>query len=193
MRESKRKGHLRIPFRLQVVYGSRRFFSGFAIVMAIFFLYGPIPARLADHNGYRYLLGPFLCPLLGLSVHLLFPYNPYRTWRASDRSLHRLDERDEKARRLVEIFRSPECRGVTVRAAVTLSLVLFGIMGTFALVFRGSLTWSLTSSWLFQGLGMGALFAWIFLRVRSAAWALDTWWMESGEPSSPQGQGLGSV
>lgn len=166
---------LRIPFRLQMLYSSRRFYTGFGIVMAAFCLYGPIPARMADHNALRYLLGPFVCSLLAACIHLLFPYNPYGSRFQSDRSLYRLDERDEGARRFLELLRSDGCRRVAVVTAVNAAVLLFAIMAGFAFWFRASLNWTLRSPWDFQGLGGGTLFAWILIRVRAVSWALTTW------------------
>ena len=127
-----------------------------------------------------------MCPLLGLVIPLLFPYNPYRARRASGRSLYRLDERDENARRLVEILRSQDCRRITLRETANLAALLFGILAALTLVYRASLSWQLTSSWLVQGVGGGALFAWLFIRVRSVAWALDAWQEEAGNRASPE-------
>jgi hypothetical protein len=175
-----RKLHLRIPFRMELLYASRRFYTGFGIVMAAFMLYGPIPARAADHNGYRYLLGPLVCPVLAALCSLLFPLNPYRSRFGSVRGLYRLDERDEGARLLVELLRSDDCRQVTVVAAAKSAAVLLPIMAVFALVFRQSLNWNLHSPWQGWGIGGGTFFSWIMIRVQVLRWALTSWWKESG-------------
>ena len=174
------KLHLRISFRMQLLYASRRFYTGFGIVMAVFMLYGPIPARAADHNGYRYLLGPLVCPLLAALISLLFPLNPYRQSYGTSRSLYRLDERDEGARRLVELLRSDDSRQVTVVMAARTAAVLLPIMAGLALVFHRSLNWTLQSPWLGWGIGGGTLFSWILIRVQVISWALTSWWRESG-------------
>lgn len=171
-----RKRQLKVPFRLQMLYSSRKFYSGFSLVMAVFMLYGPIPLRAADHDGTRYLLGPPVCAFLALAVHRLFPFNPYRVKLATGASMYRLDERDENARRFVEILRSSDCRQVALRAALDFILVVLPVMAMLALIFRNSLTWSLSSPWFFEGYGMGCLFAWMFLRVRAVSWALEAWW-----------------
>jgi hypothetical protein len=180
--EHTRKHHLRIPFKLQVVFGSRKFFAVFTIVMAAVSLFGPITGRTAVHNGYRYLLGPFVCPLIGLAMHLLFPLNPYR-WNSIDsRSLNRLDERDEDARRLVEILQAPGYRRATLMAALRLVAQLFAILACCAVVLRASLNWRVVSSGFFFGWVGGVLFAWMFIRVQVVSWALTTWWQKYGEP-----------
>src|SRR5262252_5705793 len=124
--------HLRIPFRLQVLYGSRKFYTIFTIGMGAFFLYGPIPLRMADHNGYRYVLGPVACSLAALIAALLFPFNPYRTVRISERSLRNLDERDPDAHRFVEILRSDDCRRVSMLAAFQFAAIVSVITLCFA-------------------------------------------------------------
>jgi hypothetical protein len=165
---------------MQMLYGSRGFYTGFGILMAVFFLYGPMPARIVDHNGYRYLLGPLLCVLLAALCHLLFPLNPYRSAFGSDRTLYRLDERDEGARRLVELLRSDDCRQVIAVTAAKSAAVLLPIMAVFALVFRQSLNWQLQSPWQVQGVAGGTLFSWVLIRVQVIHWALTSWWRESG-------------
>jgi hypothetical protein len=177
------KLRLRVPFKLQVVYGSRKFFMVFSSLLAGFSLYGPIPVRLADHNGYRYLLGPFICPLLGLAVHLLFPLNPYRWLGYSNRSLNRLDERDEGARHLIEITHSAGYRRAAREAALSLAFLLFPLLGGCSLLFRSSLDWSLVSPGFHFGWGGGWLAAWLFIRVRTVSWSLETWWREYGTPA----------
>ena len=158
-----------------MLYGSRGFYTGFGIVMAVV-------ARMADHNGYRYLLGPLACSLLAALLHLLLPYNPYRTGFKSDRGIYRLDERDEGARRLVEILRSDGCRRLTLVTAVKVAALLSAIMAGFALWFRASLTWNFPSTWLFQGLAGGLLFTWIILRVQAIHWGLTIWQQEAESP-----------
>ena len=175
--------NLRIPFRLQMLFGSRRFFSMFAIGMAAFFLYGPIPARAADHNGYRYVLGPLVTAVVGLVLTLLFPYNPYSG--RSEPSLKNLDQRDEDARRLVEIIRSAEYRRTAVVAAGQFALIVSVIMLCFAAMFYHSLSWTLKSPWMVCGFGGGLLFAWLFIKIRSISWALMEWWNEAGRPNTP--------
>ena len=162
-----------------MLYGSRRFYTGFGFLMAVFFLYGPIPARIADHNGYRYLIGPFVCPLLAALCHVLLPYNPYRSGFRSDRGIDRLDQRDEAARRLVELLRSDGCRRVVLRTAAAVAALLFPVMAGFALGFRASLNWNLPSPWLIPGVAGGTLFAWITIRVQTIGWALEAWWKEA--------------
>jgi len=177
-----RKPLLRIPFRLQLLYGSRRFYTGFTVVMGVFFLFGPVVAKGADHNVYRYLLGPFACTLVALAIHLMLPYNPYRSRRGDVRDLYRLDERDEGARRLVEILGSKAHFQVTIRSAAMFAGVVFAAMLAFTIAFHSSLNWSLPSPWSYQGVAGGVLFAWTFIKVQTVSWALDTWREEAGEP-----------
>jgi len=151
-------------------------------------LFGPIVGRNADHNGYRYLLGPFVCPLIGLALHLLAPFNPYRWNGINDRSLNRLDQRDENARRLVAIIQSPGYRRVVLAAAMRLAALLFVVLAGCAWVFRASLNWRPVSSGFYFGWVGGVLFAWIFIRVQVASWALTTWWREYREPLDPAGR-----
>jgi len=176
---------LRVPFRMQIVFGSRRFFAVFSLVMATFSLYGPIAARAADHNGYRYVLGPLATALVGLIASLLLPSNPYRSLASSERYLHNLDKRDEDAHRLVEILQSSECRRASVLAAARFAGIVSFAMVVLAAIFYSSLSWTLKSPWQVMGLGGGVLFAWLFIRIQSTSWALMKWWNEAGQPSAP--------
>lgn len=173
---------LRVPFRLQLLYGSRKFYTGFSLVMGAFFLYGPIPLDKADHNACRYLLGPLVSALVGLLVTLAFPYNPYRSNR--ERALSHLDDRDADARRFMELLRSPECRRQAAAAAAIFAVVESLVLGTVALGFRSSLDWHVRSPWLIPGMAGGILFAWMFIKLRTISWALDTWWSENGDPDA---------
>ncbi|MGE5176044.1 MAG: hypothetical protein ACM3JJ_06665 [Hyphomicrobiales bacterium] len=185
--ESNRPRHLRIPFKLQIAYGSRKMFTVFSGVMAAVSLYGPLPARLADHNGYRYMVGPFLCPLIALGMHLAFPFNPYRWNGPAERSLNRLDERDEGARRLVEILQSPEYRTTAFLAAARLAGILWIVLAACAFVFRSSLDWHpVTSNFFYAAVG-GVLFSWMFVRMRVMSWALSTWWARYGGSGAGDG------
>ena len=190
--EEQRPAHhrLRVPFRLQLLYGSRKFYTGFSLVMGAFFLYGPLPLRLADHSAYRYLLGPLVSALVGLVVALVFPYNPYRSNRYGERSLSHLDDRDPDARRFVEILRSPECRRQAAMAAAIFAVVESVVMGTVALGFRSSLDWHVRTHWLFYGMGGGVLCAWMFIKLRTISWALNTWWSENGDPDAAARAGV---
>jgi len=170
---------LLIPFRMQLLYHSRGFYTGFSIVMAAFFLYGPIPARAADHNGLRYLFGPTVCSLLAALILLALPFNPYRSRMQSERNLIGLDERDESARRLVELLRSDGCQRVIVHTALKAALTLSAIMAGFAFWFRASLTWTLRSPWALWGFGAGTLMVWILIKVQVIHWAITTWWQEA--------------
>jgi hypothetical protein len=66
----------RVPFQLLMIFESHRFFTGFGFVLCLFMIYGPLPLRLADHNAYRYLLGPLVFPALALASLLAFPVRP---------------------------------------------------------------------------------------------------------------------
>jgi hypothetical protein len=180
---------LRVPFRLQLLYSSRRFFTGFSLVMGAFLLYGPIPLDRADHNAYRYLFGPLVSAALGLAIALLFPYNPYRPNRFGDRSLSHLDDRDPDARRFLEILRTPEHRRRAVLTAAIYAVVESVVLATIALGFRSSLDWHLRSPWLITSMGGGVFFAWLFIKVQTISWALDTWWSENGRDPDAGGGG----
>jgi hypothetical protein len=172
-----------------MVYGSRRFFSVFAFVLAAFTLFGPITPRNADHNAYRYLLGPFACSLVALAMHLLFRFNPYRWNRYRDRSLSHLDERDEDARRLVEIIGQPAYVQTVLRATAWLAVPWFLVMAGCTLWLQHSLNWRPVSSGLFFGVVGGVLFAWVFIRVQIISWALSTWWSQYGDAHPEPGSG----
>lgn len=179
-------GHrLRIPFKTQMLFGSRKFFSVFSGAMAAFMLYGPVTARNADHNAYRYLIGPWACPLVALAISLVLPFNPYGWSGRSERSLYRLDERDEDARRLREIIASAGCRRAALAAAGQLMGILSVTLWLCAIAWRASLDWHPVSPGLFFGVVGGVLFCWLFIRVRVVSWSLSTWWREYGDPATP--------
>ena len=86
---------------------NRGFIVVFGFVMAVFFLFGPLPARMADHNAIRWLLGPIVCPLVAFGLHVLFPYRPYGNYYARREGLGDLDASDPDAKRLSDLYACP--------------------------------------------------------------------------------------
>jgi hypothetical protein len=183
------KHRLRLPFNVQVVYGSRKFFSGLAFALAALSLFGPVVPRTADHNAYRYVVGALVCPMIGLALHLLIRFNPYRWNGPANRALNYLDERDEDARRLVEIIGSSGYPPAALKAAVWLAVPLLAVMSVCAVLVRDTLSWSPVSPGLLYGAVGGVLFSWMFIRIQIVSWALTTWWGQYGDLKRPPERG----
>ncbi len=165
----------KVPSFVLMFLEQRPFWLLFGIGLCIFSLYGPIIGRPADHNGFRYLLGPIVCPIPSFLYYWVHPFNPYRGPAARFAGMIDRDKTDEEANRLVQVFQSPQARVFLARTTILLSAVLFLIMALITLAFRNSLNWLPVSSWLGQGL-IGALIA-CFVTLGSAyiAWGLETW------------------
>jgi hypothetical protein len=147
-------------------------FRAFFIGLAAFALYGP-PFKNQDLNGVRYLLGPWVCPLPGALLWSLRPARPYRGEAWSDKKP--VDMNDPDSRLLVELFRSEAARRFVWRAALRISLTLFAITGTAAILERHWLTWSLESPWLWPGVIGGSISSWLALLIDYNRWVFKNW------------------
>jgi hypothetical protein len=165
----------KVPTFILMFLEQRPFWILFGVGLCIFFLYGPIIGRPADHNGFRYLLGPIVCPIPSVIYYWARPFNPYRGPAARFAGMIDMDKSDEDADRLVQVFQSTQARTFLVRTATQLSAVLLLIMALITLAFRNSLNWSPISSWLGQGLIGGFIACLVTLGSAYIAWGLETW------------------
>lgn len=157
------------------------FLRSFGVGLSAFFLYGPV-AGVPDHNGFRYLLGPWVCPSLVTAYRTFFPFRPYRGTPFLGRT-HDIDREDPAVMRLVEIYRSSEAKRYLWGQTLKLSGVLFLFMGTLAFLLRESLKWSFPYSpasptsryWFWMGWIGGCLGSFITLMTAYITWGLMTW------------------
>ncbi len=161
------------------------FMRYFGLGLAAFCLYGPI-AGASDHNGFRYLVGPWICFGVTAVFRSFFPFRPYRGILFVDRT-HDIDTTDPASMRLVEVYRSIEARRYLWRQCLKLSAILFVIMGLLSLPVRDSLNWffpyslyqsvpsSVSRDWFWLGWGGGILGSHIALMTDYVTWGLTTW------------------
>jgi hypothetical protein len=161
------------------------FMRYFGLGLAAFCLYGPI-AGPTDHNGFRYLVGPWICPTLTAAYRSFFPFRPYRGVMFVDRTRD-IDTTDPVSMRLVAVYRSNEARSYLWRRSLNLSGILFVIMGLFALLVRHSLNWSFPYSsyqslpsstsrdWFWLGWSGGILGSYIALMTDYVTWGMTRW------------------
>ena len=112
--------------------------------LAAFGLYGPVTIH-PDHNGFLYLLGPWIFPTAVAILYTFVPFRPYRgvVW---ERNMHEVDTNDPAVMRLMELYKSDEARRHLWHETLKLSGILFAILGTAAFLLRDSLNWTLPSS-----------------------------------------------
>jgi hypothetical protein len=169
------------------------FMRYFGLGLAAFCLYGPI-AGPTDHNGFRYLVGPWICPGVTAVFRSFFPFRPYRGILFVDRTRD-VDITDPASMRLVEVYRSSEARRCLWRQWLKLSAILFVIMGLLSLPIRDSLNWSFPYSlsqsgassvsrdWFWLGWSGGILGSYIALMTDYVTWGLATWAAKEGRIS----------
>jgi len=169
------------------------FMRYFGLGLAAFCLYGPI-AGPTDHNGFRYLVGPWVCPGVTAVFRSFFPFRPYRGIMFVDRTRD-VDTTDPASLRLVEVYRSSEARRCLWRQWLKLSAILFVIMGLLSLPIRDSLNWSFPYSlsqsgassvsrdWFWLGWSGGILGSYIALMTDYVTWGLATWAAKEGRIS----------
>jgi purine-cytosine permease-like protein len=96
-------------------------------------LYGP------DHNGFLYLLGPWVCPtLIALFLSTLFARRRFRIYRGSPFAEHSYVDKgdDPVVMRLAALFNSDEIRRHLWHESLKLSGILFAILGTAVFLMR---------------------------------------------------------
>jgi hypothetical protein len=170
-KELKRK----VPPFVSMFLEQRPFWLLFGIGLGIFLLYGPVIGRPADHNGFRYLLGPLVCPVPSFLFYVVRPFNPYRGPAARFAGMLDMDKRDPDAQQLVQLFRSDQARNFLVRATVKLSAILFVVMAVITVACRNSLNWLVVSPWFGQGLTGGLIACLVTLGSAYIAWGLESW------------------
>jgi hypothetical protein len=163
------------------------------IGLAAFFLFGgPVSITNADHSGFVYLLGPWVCPsLIALFFSALFAKTHFKVYRGSPFSEHsNVDTGDPAVMRLDMLFNSAEIRRHLWHESLKLSCILFAILGTAAILLRNSLYWTLPSPqnqfllnrragepgfsfWL--GLLGCSIFTFVILGSDYIRWGLATW------------------
>jgi hypothetical protein len=162
----------KVPALVFMFLSQRLFWTIFGIGTCVFTLFGPVVGR-TDHNGYRYLLGPPVCPPAAALFFFLRPFNPYKGFAAR---LSRMENRDldPSATRLLEVFRSHEARQFLLRTMVKISGIVFLVMALFAVAFRSSLNWSIISAGFWPGFIGGILGSFIAIGSELIAWGLLT-------------------
>jgi len=164
----------KVPPMILMFLDQRFFFTLFGMVFCIFTLYGPLVGR-PDHNGYRYLLAPLVCPLLPALYFIFWPFDPFRGSAARLAGMVDYDKSDQGAKRLSEVLASREARQFIWRTTTVISGALFAVMVILAVIVRSSLNWLFPSAWLGQGLIGCCIGCFIALGTEYVRWGLTTW------------------
>jgi hypothetical protein len=149
----------------------------FGIGFAVLSIYGPLFGPHGDHNGWRYLVAPLICPPFCALHYRFMPGNWYHGSFARGTKFFDLDNRNGDARRFVQLFRSPAAHSFIWRAAAKVMLIEFTAMlvATIATAATGKLGWSISSSWLWAGLLGCCIGSYIAVCGEVLAWAVATW------------------
>jgi hypothetical protein len=163
------------------------------IGIVAFLLYGPVGTGKSDHNGFAYLLGPWIFPtLIALLWSRLLSWKRFRVYRGTPFAGHSyVDTGDDPAvMRLATLFNSNEARRHLWRETLKVSVILFAILGAATIVFRDSLNWTLPSpgnqflatrmvgapgSWFWLTLIGCPIFTFLLLTSDYQRWCLITW------------------
>ena len=163
------------------------------IGILVFFLYGPVGIGKSDHNGFTYLIGPWVFPnLIALLWSLRLRKLPFRIFRGSPFAKHKFanGSDDPAVMRLVLLSTSTEARRHVWFEALKLSSILFAILGSAALIFRNSLNWTLPSiqnhflsarrvgepgSWFWLSIIGCPIFTFLIVASDHTRWCLVTW------------------
>lgn len=157
----------------------------FGLGFSVLLLYGPV-AGVPDHNGFRYLLGPWICPAIVAAYRTIVPFRPFRGTTFVEHT-YDVDRNDPAVMRLVELYKSSEAVRNLWKQTLKFAAVLFVIMGFLALLTRGSLRWSFPYSldgavvsdtaryWFWMGWIGGCVGSFIALMTAYIRWGLMTW------------------
>ena len=119
------------------------------MAVAGFVLYGSgMGIAEPDHNGYVYLLGPWVFPyLIAILWYARLVKLPWKLYRGSPFGAHTFVDtsKDPAAMRLAVLFKSDEARQHLWRETLGTSLILFAVLGAAAVYYRHSLNWTLPS------------------------------------------------
>jgi len=149
--------------------------TAFGLGFALFSMHGPIAGPITDHNGFLFLIAPWVCPWPGTVYFLLVPYNPYRGSPLIVGTMSGLDQRDPDAKRLVELYRSSEGRRALIQTSVGVSVILFTVMAALGFLLRDSLNWSILSPWFFMGVLGSTIGSGVAIGALHIAWGLNRW------------------
>lgn len=151
-------------------------------LLAAFGLYGPV-ARHTDHNGFLYLLGPWVCPSIVTLFWSLVTHRPYRGQFYS--GLRDVDTTDPSVMRLVQLYKSSESKHHMWLGSLRLSGILFAILGSAALLLRHSLNWEFPSPqngflwapghWFWVGVSLSLVGSFLAVAGGFTNWCLRTW------------------
>jgi hypothetical protein len=156
-------------------------------------LYGPVGIGFSDHNGFFYLLGPWVCPILSAlfwsAVLARVRMRVYRGTPFSEPTY--VDTGDDPiVMRLAELLNSNEARRHLWHETLKESSILFAILGTAAFLLRDSLSWVYPSpgnhflwtarrgelgSWFWFGLPICLFSTFVILVSDYHRWCLMTW------------------
>jgi hypothetical protein len=114
--------------------------------VAGFFLYGYLGVSGSDHNGFLFLVGPWVCPcVIAFLFSALVARRHLRVFRGSPFAEHSYVKDDPVVMRLVALLNSDEARRHLWRETLKLSSILFVILGIAAILQRDSLNWAFPS------------------------------------------------
>lgn len=166
-----------LPPTVLMFWNQIPFSKWFGIALGCLILYGPIVGPQTDHNGWRWLVTPLVCPLIIGFYYRFWPPNVYSGYSALRAGLHDLDKRDPDASRLIALFRSSEAHEFIWRTVGKVTLIELSVMGVLggATAAMNDVSWSGSASWLWQGV-VGCLLG-SFLAIGSDvfAWVLRSW------------------
>ena len=148
------------------------------VAVAGFVLYGSgMGIAEPDHNGYVYLLGPWVFPyliaILWYARLVKLPWKLYRGNPFGARTFVDIDK-DSAAMRLAVLFKSAEARRHLWRETLKVSLVLFIALGSAAFYSRNSLHWIFPSpqNHFLQNLRIGEAGSQFWVSVSVCTWAM---------------------
>jgi hypothetical protein len=156
-------------------------------------LFGP-----DDHNGFLFLLGPWVCPALFTCFWSAFlAHTRSRVFRGWPTTEHSFVDNDPVVTRLAELLNSHEARQHLWRESLKISTILFAVLAPAAFLLGDSLNWAYPSPenhffrtaragipgyragvpgyWFWPGLFSCSLFAFLFLGSDYYRWCLTTW------------------
>jgi hypothetical protein len=160
------------------------------IAVTVFCLYGPFGIN-PDHNGYLYLMGPWVCPaFVALCLSAVLARKSFKIYRGNPFAEHHHVEDDPAVTRLSDLCNSDEAHQHLWWETFKLCCILFVMLGVAAFYYRDLLEWNLPSAqngfllhpragepgaWFWGGVFGCSMFTFLILMSDYQRWCLLTW------------------
>jgi hypothetical protein len=133
-----------------------------------------------------YLLTASLGPGILAVWYIVFPLNPYQSMSAIREGMKDLDQRDQDAKQLVALLRSPEARRFLIERGLKLSLLFVVPMAIISAGLRMTPIWRFSADCMVRIPFFIFVCLFVLFRIELLNWALRSWKATEGSNQAIQ-------